>query len=171
MVHESLEQKEEFNNSKFYMWRCVTAMAHADGLIHEDEVAYLDKIFARMLERGEVTPEAYSTLKEDLQKPQNISALLAHIDNPKYRGQVIYFARLLAFADGENSPSEEQLLKRMHIDVTSGLDMEAIQKDVQYEVQKELVLHEIENDSDRPTKGLSGLIDRLALKFDIDLMD
>ena len=51
MVHETLIQTEKFNQNKFYMWRCITAMAHADGIVHEDEKTYLEKIFSNMLNK------------------------------------------------------------------------------------------------------------------------
>lgn len=171
MVHDTLKQKEEFNNSKFYMWRCVTAMAHADGFVDRNEVDHLKGIFDKMFAKEALNQEKYDVLINDLAEEQNISSLFAQINDPKYRAQVIHFARLLAYKDGEFSPSEEQLLKRLHIDLTSGLDLETIRKEIQYEVQQEIVLNEIENDSKRPMTGLFGAIDWLALKFDIDLMD
>lgn len=171
MVHESLQQKQDYSHSRFYKWRCITSMAHADGVLHEQEVEYLESIFQNMLKSGALTQEAYETLQKDIQKPQPPFEMLIKINDPAYRAQVIYFARLLAHKDGEAHPSEQQLLEKLHFAVVEGMDIEAIREEVRYNVQEQLVLHEIEADSSRPTTGISGLIDQLALQFEIDLMD
>lgn len=149
------------------MWRCITAMARADGLIHEDEVSYLNKIFSHMLERGELTAEAHEVLTNDLTTAQNPSDLLKEIKDPAYRAQIIYFSRLLAHKDGEFHPNEDLLLAKMKLDVVEGVDFTQIRKEIQNNVQKEMILQELENDAERPTEGLAGIIDRLALAFDM----
>ncbi len=171
MTQTNTSEDHIFSTSKFYMWRCVTAMAHADGMVHEAEETYLNRIFLNMRERVGMPEEYYETLCSDLSTPQNVEDFLPHINDPVYRGQVVYFARLLAFKDGEMHPSEEQLLAKLHAVVTEGLDMEAIRKTVHENVQKELVLQEIESDATRPTTGLIGLVYFLLVHFGIDLMD
>lgn len=171
MVYESLKQKEEFNYSKFMMWRCITVMAHADGIVDKAESDYLLNIFSNMHKTGIINKDALETLENDLSNEQNVFDLLKNINDPNYRAQVIYFARLLAYKDGELNPSEDLMLKKLHIEITKDQDLVKIKKDIQDNIQKELVLHETDKDSRRPTKGLYGLIDQLALHFDIDLMD
>lgn len=161
----------EFSISKLYMWRCVITMAHADGLIHEEERNYLTKIFDNMRERAGLTQDNYILLISDLSDPQDPLEMLKYVNEPQYRSQVVYFARLLAYKDGVLQPSEEELLNKLHATVTDGLNMEEIKKEVQQNVSQELVLHELENDSKRPEGGLYGLIDELCLHFGIDLMD
>jgi hypothetical protein len=139
--------------------------------LHEQEIDYLESIFQNMLKSGALTQEAYETLQQDIQKPQPPFEMLLKINDPAYRAQVIYFARLLAHKDGEIHPSEQQLLEKLHFTAVDGLDIEEIRQAVRYNLQEQLVLHEIEADSSRPTTGISGLIDQLALQFDIDLMD
>lgn len=171
MVHSSLQRPEDFNFGKFYMWRCIVAMAHADGLIHEQEETYLNRIFDNMKQRAGLPENHYRILRDDLENPQDVGRLLPYINDPQYRSQVVYFARLLAYKDGELHPSEEQLLHKLHAQVTQGLDMDAIREEVRYNVQQDLVIHEGAMDSQRPTDGLFGLIDQIALHFGIDLMD
>jgi tellurite resistance protein len=153
------------------MWRCITAMAHADGLVSAEEISFLEKIFSKILSKGSLTQEAYETLQQDLKTAQDPFEMLKNINDPAYRGQVIYFARLLAYKDGELHPSEEKLLEKLHFAVVDGLDIEKIKEEVRYNVQEETVLHEIEQDALRPDTGLYGLLDKLMLKFGIDLMD
>jgi hypothetical protein len=52
MVHESLKNKREFNNNKFYMWRCVTTLWRMLMALSQDEVEYLTDMFSRMRDKG-----------------------------------------------------------------------------------------------------------------------
>ena len=171
MVHPSLENKQDFMTSQFYMWRCVVAMAHADGMVHEEEKKYLEKIFSNLEKRTTISSEQSNILDADLTEPKDVADLLPHINDPAFRSQVVYFARLLAYKDGELCPSEEKLLKKLHVSVAGDLNMEAIREEVHRNIQSEIILHEIEKDSKRPMTGLTGLIDQLFLHYGFDLMD
>ncbi|MBI1259931.1 MAG: hypothetical protein GC204_20885 [Chloroflexi bacterium] len=171
MVHSSLQRSEDFNSSKFYMWRCVVAMAHADGLVQQEESDYLTTLFKNMRERAGLPEDHYETLLDDLKHPQDMMELLPYINDPQYRSQVIYFARLLAHKDGKLDPSEEDLLNKLHVQLTDGLDMDAIREEVQKNVQQELVIHDVKIDEGRPMTGLFGLLDQIMLHYGIDLMD
>jgi uncharacterized membrane protein YebE (DUF533 family) len=171
MTSNNSALSDEFSINKLYMWRCIITMAHADGLIHQDERAHLTKVFDAMRQRAGLSQENYILLISDLSAPQDPIEMLTHINDPAYRGQVIYFARLLAYKDGHLHPSEEELLEKLHASVTSGLDMKALRQEVEDNVRKELVIHEIKNDGQRPEGGATGLIDQLLVHFGIDFMD
>lgn len=156
----------EVGNSQFYMIRCVIAMAHADGDVSAEERAYADALIDRMPFNAEQT----AILHADLLQPQDVSDLLRYINDPKFRGQVVYFARLMAYKDGNLHPSEDELLHYLHLSVTQNLDMDAIRAQVKEEVAKELNLHDLKLDANRPVGGLFGLLDRFMLTCGIDLM-
>lgn len=157
----------EVGTSQFYMIRCVFAMAHADGAVSAEERAYADTLIDRM----PFNVEQIAILHKDLHSPQDVSDLMRYINEPKFRGQVIYFARLMAFKDGNLHPDEDQLLHYLHLSVTQNLDMDAIRAQVRDEVQKELMEHDTGIDSVRPSSGLSGILDRFLVFCGIDLMD
>lgn len=123
-----MRQKEAINTSLFYMWRAVVTIAHADGIVHEAEKAYLGKIFANLDRMYILTAEQKSTLQNDLSKPQSLADMLRHINDPAARANVIYFGGLLARADGVLHPSEDAILKKLHADQMASLDMEQIRK-------------------------------------------
>ncbi len=162
----------DFSISKLYMWRCVVAMAHADGIIHQDEKDYLLTMFGNMRARAGMPDEYYAILTEDLQSPQDVANLLPYINEPVYRGQVVYFARLLAYIDGELHPAEEKLLNKLHASVMKGVDLDAIRKEVAENVKQEIILHDAAIDGAAPQKKsgnlLAYLIDELACRFGID---
>jgi len=148
-------------------------MAHADGLIHETERSHLINIFEKMREKAGLSQENYILLISDLSSPQDAIEMLKHVNEPKYRSQVVYFARLLAYKDGHLHPTEQELLEKLHATVTDGLNMDEIRREVQKNIAQELTVQELATDSKRPDEGIGlyRLIDALCLHFGIDLMD
>lgn len=165
---ESIREQEYVPTSKFYMFRCLVAMAHADGHFADSERAYIEKFMNH--EHVPLDDEQRRLLLDDMQNPKNISDLLPYINDPKYRSQLPYFARIMAYKDGVLQPSEEQLLEHMHLSVTDGLDMDAIREDVHAAVQVDMNAHDIGIDKERPEGGLFGLFDQLMLALGLDLM-
>ncbi len=168
MVHESLQQqKKPVGASQFYMWRCVVAIAHADGKVQAEEREYLGRIFDKM----GLTAEQRETFRQDAETPQDIATLLAHINEPEWRGQLIYFAGLLARADGVLAPSEEQLIKKLRGDQMASLDMDQIRADVKKAVDDEMFQHDLKMSEIRPQRGLSAVLDSLLLRLGIDILE
>jgi DnaJ-domain-containing protein 1 len=136
------------SKSKFYMLRCLIAMAHADGVFHDDEREYIENMMSKL----DLSEEQTATLNEDMVTPQKADALFAQIEDPKFRGQVVYFAQLMAFKDGIVDPSEEDLIKSLHGYSTKNLDMEEIRANVKKSVQEEMARYDITIDGGRPIK-------------------
>lgn len=172
MVHESLQsQAPKFDNEKFNMWRCIVAMAHADNIVMEDEKEYLKNIFDKMKDNTDMAEEHYQILLEDIETPQNVDHLMADLNAPECQSQVVYFARVLAHKDGNLHPTEAQLIEKLRANALEGKNLEEIKKQVASNIQEEMVAIELEGDSQRETTGPFGVIDKIALKLGIDLMD
>ena len=163
--------QEHVGTSQFYMLRCLIVMAHADGVVCDEERAYI----AALSNRLPLTEEQHNTLEEDFEKEQGLGELLSHINEPQYRSQVVYFARIMAYKDGVLHPSEDELLKKIHSYVVEGLDLETIREDVQKAVNAELLVHDISIDENRPMKNGHAIpwiqwLDELLLSLGIDLL-
>lgn len=161
---------EPVSHSMFYMWRCVIVVAHADGEIQPQELAYLRRIFANMDRAYGLTALQKSTLEDDLVNPKRMCDLLPQINDPNFRGQLIYFAGMLAHSDGSLHPSEDAILKKLRADQMASLDMEQIRKEVRKVVDAEIFDYEMKLNELRQTSFLSRALDALLLKLDIDLM-
>ena len=173
MAHENQADldKNMVSTSKFYMLRCLVAMAHADGVVCDEERAYMNALISRL----PLTPEQESILDNDLHEAQPIEELLPYINDPRYRGQLPYFARLMAYKDGELHPNEEALLNKMHAYAVDGLDIEAISAEAKKAAEAELFIHDISIDEDRPQKGGHFIpwiqwLDEILLFLGVDLM-
>lgn len=170
MAQENFEQ-DNVSNSKFHMIRCLIAMAHADGVICDEERAYISALMNRL----PLKDDQRDTLENDLTHAQDVGYLFARINDPRYRGQVVYFARLMAYKDGNLHPSEQELLDRLHAMATDGLDIETIRADAKRAVEKELFIHDISIDKNRVTKHGHFIpyfqwLDEILLAIGIDLM-
>jgi uncharacterized membrane protein YebE (DUF533 family) len=170
MAQENFDQ-DVVSTSKFHMLRCLVCMAHADGIVVEEEIAYISALMNRL----PLTEEQRDTLESDLDQEQRLEDLLRYINEPKYRGQVVYFARLMAYKDGLLHPSEQEMLDKMHTYAVDGLDMEHIRKSVQKVAAAELFVHDIEIDENRPKKGKHFIpwlqwLDEWMLDLGIDLL-
>jgi len=161
------------DTSTFYMWRCVIAIAHADGLIKAAERTYIQKIIDNMDRVYGLTAEQKATFANDLNasKAQSIPDLLRHINDPAVRGQLIYFGGLLARADGVLDPREDAILKKLHADQMASLDMKQIRTNVKEAVTSEVFRHDLAQQELRPQGGLIAILDRLMLYIGIDLLD
>lgn len=102
------------SDSFFYMWRCIIVMAHADGVIHEKEREFFEKVFVNMARVYALTPEHLKAFTGDLEKAQNIDTLMSHIKDPECRSLLLYFSQVVAWIDGHLSPDESDLLKKLH---------------------------------------------------------
>lgn len=170
MAQENFDQ-DNVSNSKLHMLRCLIAMAHADGVVCDKEMAYISALMNRL----PLTEEQRDTLESDLTKPQDVGYLFAQINDPRYRGQVVYFARIMAYKDGNLHPSEQELLDRFHAMATDGLDMDSIREKAKNAVEAELFVHDITIDEDRVTKHGHIIpyfqwLDEILLAIGIDLM-
>lgn len=162
---------DHVSNSKFYMLRCIVAMAHADGIITDEERAYVSALTNRL----PLTDEQRNTIETDLGVAQDVADLFRYINDPRYRGQVVYFARLMAHKDGHLDPSEQDLLDRLHALATDGLDMDQIRSDVKKAVEADLTIHDIKIDENRPKKGAHFIpwmqwLDEVLLAVGIDIL-
>jgi hypothetical protein len=162
------------STSKLYMLRCVIAMAHADGIVTDAERAYISGIMNRL----PLTEEQRRTLEGDLANPQNVEDMLRYINDPVYRGQVVDFARIMAFKDGHLDPSEEILLKKLNAHALDGVDLEAVKKTVNESVAREMQAYDLKHGADRPvsrggkfTIPWFQMLDEVLLKAGIDLME
>ena len=171
-----MEQKrgttgETVSTSMFYMWRCVICIAHADGMIHDKEIAYLRRIFGNMDRAYGLTDEQKAIFEDDLENPKQIRDLIRDINDPYFRSQLIYFGGLMAHADGALHPSEDALLKKLHADQLASLDMEQIRAEVHNAVAGEMFQHDMKINDIWSGSVLLRSIDALLLYFGIDIRD
>jgi uncharacterized tellurite resistance protein B-like protein len=169
------KKSKTLDDSLFNMWRCVIAIAHADGKVQDEERDYLTKIIANLDRVYGLSEEQRSAFAKDLAQPAQISEFLPKVTNPAHRSQLIYFGENLVWADGELSAEEEAVVKMLRDAQMSAVDVEKLRS----EVRRELVSHQTEYGAERQKARIEaqkrnpmfGAFDRLLLKLGIDILD
>ena len=110
------------NDSEFYMWRALFAMAHADNIVTDEEVRFL----AEVLEDVPFTDEQRRKLTDDIATPQDVVEMFEKISEPKDQARFFKFAHDLVWVDGEYGADEQRMmlkLKEAHIRSTNVDDL------------------------------------------------
>lgn len=97
------------SESRFNMWRAVTAMIHADGVVRPHEINFI-------LENTRQLPlstEQFETLTEDLRTAGDVVEMFGRITQPQDKRDFFHLARAIAWSDGEFDEREQELLTRI----------------------------------------------------------
>ncbi len=155
-----------FTDSMFYMWRCVIAVAHADGVLHEKESEMFNKVFASLEKSYALTDEHVGTFTKDIAVKQDINTLLPKITDPECRALLLFFAQITASVDGVLAYDEATLVGRLHGKIGSSPDT----RDRVAEIRRELA-DRIKNRSapSNPARNpIYDALDALLLRLGVD---
>lgn len=92
--------------SRFYMWRSVFALAHADGQVTEKERRFMEIYLSRL----SLTPEQKEILTGDVESRQDVSLMFSKMTAEKDVEDFFNFARLLVWCDGDFDEQERQIM-------------------------------------------------------------
>ncbi|MFK7839044.1 MAG: TerB family tellurite resistance protein [Bdellovibrionales bacterium] len=125
------------NESQFYMWRAIFALAHADHVVTDEELRFM----AEILEDIPFSDEQRSILQDDAKHAESIEAMFERIEDPADQAEFFKFAKKLAHIDGDYGEEEQDVilrLKKMHLsdvnvdDLVGKVDM-SLQSDDEYQ--------------------------------------
>ena len=115
--------KQPVTPSQFNMIRCILAVAHADGEIQEEEKAFITK----MLSKLSLSDEQQAVIDKEFKQPQDVITIFDQIEDPKFKSQVIHFARLMAWKDNKLDPSEKEIIAKLQQHASKGAGHDNIQ--------------------------------------------
>ena len=168
-------RKQVLSESLFYMWRCVIAIAWTDGVLQPQERTYIDNVIANLDRIYGLDAAQKKIFQDDLKKPHRISDLLPRVTAPEDRASLIYFGDILAWADGQVTADEEDVLKKLHDDQMKKVDVDKLRQEVEADIasrRKERVaeMNEI-HAAEQKKHPMFAALDRLMLRFGIDMLD
>ena len=174
MADDNSQPRQKIDPSLFNMWRCVSAVAHADGLVQDEERAYLEKVFDALEKTYDLTPDEVAVLRGDLDHAPDIGALLPLVTKPENRGMIAHFSRILAWADGELDMAEEMELEKLGKLLGKDIDAPELQEHIRAELKKTDAEMEAElkaaHADIRKQGPLSRALDAVLLKMGIDML-
>ena len=164
--------KRQVSESLYYMWRCIIVMAHADGVVHEKEQEFFDKVFTNMARAYALTPEQQATFVSDLKTAQNIDELLPHVKDPEFRSLLLYFSQVVAWIDGNLSPDESELLRKLHAAFGKGTDTNEVMQKIRADIADQMFKRKSDLQSKQLERNpLFYALDALLMRLGIDLLD
>jgi uncharacterized membrane protein YebE (DUF533 family) len=97
------------DESRFYMWRSIFAMAHADGVVTNEESMFMQDT----LNSEDFSQEQRIILERDMQTPQDPLEMFMQVENQEDRSRFFYLARMLCWSDGNFDEQEQEILLRL----------------------------------------------------------
>lgn len=112
----------DISDSRFNMWRAVVALTHADDVVMPEEKEFIRRFYNTV----PFTNEQKHQLEAELRKPQDITEIFTKITDHRDRAELIYFARMMFWSDGDYALQEAEILKKLKIDVLDKLDIDTL---------------------------------------------
>ena len=100
------------NDSRFQMWRAVVALAHADGMIAQQERSFVESYLAQL----PISAQQADTLRADLQTPASPGDMFAAITVPSDRADYFQFAQMIIACDGTQAEQEKAIIDHLLAD-------------------------------------------------------
>ena len=106
-MEDKLFNDDSASDELFIVWRCIIAMAHADGVINDKEF----KFIRRYINNFRFSTEQKEILQNDFILAPEVSSLLNLITDISHKRRLIQMAERVALSDGFLSNEETALLK------------------------------------------------------------
>lgn len=167
--------KNKISDSLFHMWRCVIALAHADGEVQKEERQYIERIIGNLDRVYSLSPGQKKIFEGDLDAAPSLPDLLPKVTEPQDRASLVYFADVMVWADGVLSEDEEKLLKQLRADQMSKVDMDKTRTKIEADRIKRAIEYDTKAKKERIETGKKSptfaALDRMLRRFGIDMLD
>lgn len=103
------EKTDYTSESRFYMWRAIFAVAHADGIVTVEETDFL----ARCFDEENLSSGQREILMKDLGTPRDVTTMFANISDEKDRIDFFILAQDLSASDGSYCNDERRMINSL----------------------------------------------------------
>ncbi len=105
---------EGVSDSRFYMWRTLFAVAHADRVLTDEEIRFM----VETLEDIPFSGQQRTVLEDDIRTPKDVMEMFVRVTDQKDQAEFFDLARELVWIDGDYGSEEQEAmlrLKKKHI--------------------------------------------------------
>ncbi|GJL85294.1 MAG: hypothetical protein DHS20C02_10690 [Micavibrio sp.] len=149
------QMTEQVSQCRFYMWRTVVALAHADHVVTQEERDFIENY----LNNVPFSDEQKETLRADLEHAQDVDEMFDEITEASDRAEFFEFARMMVWCDGNYDAQEEKLFEYLKDSQMSRVNMGAMQELAQETRKTERLRRDVEDEELRErVKGLFPLL-------------
>lgn len=97
------------NDSKFYMWRTLFALVHADNIVTKEELEFIKSALKDL----DLSEEQKTTLETDVVVPKDPIEMFRGISNIIDQKEFFNFAYQLVLIDGDYDSREYEVIQRL----------------------------------------------------------
>lgn len=124
---------DSITESRFYMWRALFAIAHADEVVSNEERRFMNKT----LHDYPFSAAQAQILEQDMTVRQDVNILFGKITDPQDRSQFFDYARTLVWCDGDYGAKEQEILLRLKREHVQSADFDSMNKTKALELDDE----------------------------------
>ncbi|PCI56146.1 MAG: hypothetical protein COB36_05025 [Alphaproteobacteria bacterium] len=126
--------KSEVSDSRFYMWRTLFSVAHADNVVTDEEIAFM----AHILEDIDFSDEQTTILKDDITHPKNVEDMFRGMTDQNDRKEFFSFARDLVWVDGDFGTQEQNVMVKLLQSHFEDIDFDELVGSVALEFEEDM---------------------------------
>ena len=123
----------QVNESAFYMWRTLFALAHADDVVTDEELRFM----AEALEDIPFSDAQREILNKDVSEPQDIEAMFEQISNQADQAAFFKLAKALVHIDGDYGVEEQVVMLRLKEKHLQNVNVDALIGSIGLELESE----------------------------------
>lgn len=155
---------QTITDSRFFMWRTLFAVAHADNIVTDEEIRFMSHI----LNDVDFTDEQTEILKDDIITPKNVELMFQGVTEQNDRIEFFDFARDLVWVDGDFGSEEQSVMIKLQQQHMQRLNVDDMMGNIslQWEDdnnQSDTSFNQNKNSTDN--NGLYGALKRFYKKF------
>ena len=150
------------SDSRFYMWRAIFALAHADSVITHEERSFMNDA----LNKVAFSDDQRRLLENDMEFAQNVADMFARVIDAEDRNKFFYFARMLVWSDGDFGAQEQKIMLALQKAQLKNIDVERAVKmvDLQLDDSEKYRLKQAHKEA-LPERG--GFLDTFLRRFNL----
>lgn len=154
---------QPISDSRFYMWRTLFAVAHADDIVTDEEVEFM----AHVLEDVDFTDEQTDILKDDITNPKNVELMFQGVTDLNDRVAFFDFARDLVWVDGDFGTQEQSVMIKLQQEHMKRVNVDDMMGQVSLQLEEEKPVERSYSASHRDTssRGFYGVLKKFYRKF------
>ena len=126
------------NDSQFYMWRTIFALAHADAVVKREELLFM----AETMEDLPFSEEQLNALRDDVIHPKCVDEMYEKVTDILDQATFFEFARELVHIDGAFVTEEQAVMLRVNQHHLRNVDVDQLVGQIRLDLADEDECHE-----------------------------
>ncbi|PCJ99906.1 MAG: hypothetical protein COA45_03595 [Zetaproteobacteria bacterium] len=159
-THDGL--KREVSDSRFFMWRTLFSVAHADNIVTDEEIEFM----AHVLEDIEFSDMQTTILKDDIINPKDVEEMFRGVTDKKDRKEFFEFARDLVWVDGDFGSEEQSVMVKLLQTHLGDINVDDLVGKIDLEFEDDVSPRRGSDDTQADNKrGVRALVDKFLRYF------